>query len=77
MAAPDIMLVDARGLRCPLPVLRLAAAARTAARGQRIDLLADDPAAQTDVPAFARERGFAHLATTPEPHGATRYCITL
>lgn len=77
MADAGITLVDARGLRCPLPVLRLAAAARGAAAGQCFDLLADDPAASHDVPAFARERGWAAVAPTPEPHGATRYRITI
>ncbi len=76
MGAADITLVDARGLRCPLPVLRAAAAARGAAAGQCFDLLADDPAAAHDVPAFARERGWSHV-TSAEPNGTTRYRITI
>lgn len=50
-AQPDRLLVDARGLRCPLPVLRLRKAAREAAGGSML-LLATDPAALADVPAF-------------------------
>jgi tRNA 2-thiouridine synthesizing protein A len=49
--------VDARGLRCPLPVIRLAAAARDAPDGTRIIVLATDPAARHDVPAWCRMRG--------------------
>lgn len=52
---PQPLLVDARGLRCPLPVLRLR---RAAAPGTVIDLVADDPAAGRDVPAFVREMGW-------------------
>lgn len=48
--------VDARGLRCPLPVLRLAAALRDAPPGSTVVLLATDPATRVDVPAFARMR---------------------
>ena len=48
--------VDARGLRCPLPVIRLAAAARGAAPGTVITVLATDPAARHDVPAWCRMR---------------------
>lgn len=48
--------VDARGLRCPLPVIRLAAAARQAPPGTLITLLANDPAARHDVPAWCRMR---------------------
>ena len=42
----NVTTIDARGLRCPLPVLRLAAAARDAAPGRRFDLIADDAAAE-------------------------------
>jgi len=48
--------VDARGLRCPLPVIRLAAAALNAAGGTRIIVLATDPAARHDIPAWCRMR---------------------
>lgn len=49
--------VDARGMRCPLPVIRLAAAARDAPSGTRIIVLANDPAARHDIPAWCRMRG--------------------
>jgi tRNA 2-thiouridine synthesizing protein A len=49
--------VDARGLRCPLPVIRLAAAALDAPSGTRIIVLASDPAARHDIPAWCRMRG--------------------
>jgi len=48
--------VDARGLRCPLPVIRLAAAARYAPAGTRITVLTSDPAARHDIPAWCRMR---------------------
>jgi len=48
--------VDARGLRCPLPVIRLAQAARDAAAGTVIVVLAGDPAARHDIPAWCRMR---------------------
>jgi tRNA 2-thiouridine synthesizing protein A len=77
METAPVTTIDARGLRCPLPVLRLAAAARDAAPGSRFDLIADDAAAATDVPAFVRERGWAAVASAPDAHGATCYSITL
>jgi tRNA 2-thiouridine synthesizing protein A len=48
--------VDARGLRCPWPALRLARAFREGAR--RVRLRADDPAAPTEIAALAVERGW-------------------
>ena len=49
--------VDARGLRCPLPALRLARAVREGGAG-RYTLLADDPAARGDIAALCHERGW-------------------
>jgi tRNA 2-thiouridine synthesizing protein A len=54
-AAGDV--VNARGLRCPLPVIRLAAAARGLAPGARLTVWSTDPAARLDVPSWARMRG--------------------
>ena len=48
--------VDARGLRCPLPVIRLAAAAQESAAGTVIAVLTTDPAARHDIPAWCRMR---------------------
>jgi tRNA 2-thiouridine synthesizing protein A len=50
--------VDARGLYCPLPILRLAAALRNHPAGTRARLVATDPIAVRDVEAFcAQGRG--------------------
>lgn len=54
-AAP--VVVDARGLRCPIPVIRAARAARDLQPGDRVEVLATDPAAATDLQAWARMRG--------------------
>lgn len=51
--------VDARGLRCPLPVIRLAQAARDASPGTEILVRSTDPAARADIPAWCRLRGQA------------------
>lgn len=57
------IVVDARGLRCPLPVIRAAAAARDAAPGSLLTVLWTDPAARHDLPAWARMRGHALVGT--------------
>ncbi|SDS43711.1 sulfurtransferase TusA family protein [Paraoerskovia marina] len=56
--------VDASGLRCPLPVIHLAKAARDVEDGTVITVLATDPAARHDVPAWARMRGHALVGET-------------
>ena len=49
--------LDARGLLCPLPVLRARKRLQKLQSGQRLRMLADDPAAQIDVPHFCAEAG--------------------
>jgi len=56
--------VDARGLRCPMPVIRLAEAARHAPVGTRITALATDPAARHDIAAWCRMRDHELLEMT-------------
>ena len=51
---PDLE-VDALGLLCPLPVLRLRKRMEPLAAGTVVRLLADDPAAHVDVPHFCAE----------------------
>jgi len=48
--------VDARGMRCPWPVLRLARAMRGA---ESATILADDPAAPAEIAALADAHGWA------------------
>lgn len=55
-AAPEVH-VDARGTRCPVPVLRLAAAVRGLPAGTTASVRAEDPAVEHDVPAWAGMRG--------------------
>jgi tRNA 2-thiouridine synthesizing protein A len=55
--APDEIVVDARGHRCPVPTLRLRKALESAPAGSRVRLLADDPMARVDVPHFVAEVG--------------------
>jgi len=49
--------LDATGLLCPLPVLKLRKRLGAIAPGDRMRLRADDPAAMVDVPHFCAEAG--------------------
>lgn len=48
---------DARGLLCPLPVIRLGQRIRTVPPGSTVLLLADDPVAEEDVRLWAQGHG--------------------
>lgn len=62
----DVVHVDARGTRCPVPVLRLAAAVRGLVPGTTASVTATDPAVEHDVPAWAGMRGHQVLEVTCE-----------
>ena len=49
-----MITLDCLGQRCPLPVIALARAIRTVAVGDVVRVLADDPAAGNDIPAWCR-----------------------
>jgi tRNA 2-thiouridine synthesizing protein A len=55
-ARPDVE-IDARGLLCPLPVLRLRKHLAALAEGQVVRLVATDPASWVDVPHFCAGAG--------------------
>lgn len=54
--------VDARGLSCPLPILRAKKALATLQSGQVLRVEATDPGSNQDFSAFARQTGNALLA---------------
>jgi len=60
------VLLDVKGMGCPLPVLRANRALRGLAAGEHLRVLATDRAAVSDFQAFCRETGHALLAWSEE-----------
>ena len=58
--------LDAKGMSCPLPVLRANRVLRGMAPGERLRVLATDRAAVADFQAYCRETGHALLAWSDE-----------
>lgn len=50
-------MVDARGLSCPMPIVRLAQAVKPLASGSVVELIATDPGSIRDVDAWCRSTG--------------------
>lgn len=69
----DLML-DCRGLSCPMPILKLSKAIVQLQAGQVIELTATDPGSRDDVPAFCQRTGNA-LVSTREEAGAFFFYI--
>lgn len=49
--------VDARGLNCPLPILRAKKALTDLASGKVLKVISTDPGSKRDFEAFARQTG--------------------
>lgn len=67
--------LDARGLLCPLPVLKARKRLMALAPGQVLRVLADDPAALVDIPHFCAEQGHDLVDRTELAHPAYAYEI--
>ncbi|HXV12254.1 MAG TPA: sulfurtransferase TusA family protein [Burkholderiales bacterium] len=55
--------LDARGLNCPLPILRAKKALTDMASGQVLKILATDPGSVKDFQAFSKQTGNALLSS--------------
>ena len=58
--------IDCLGRRCPIPVIELARFLRDAPVGTEVRVLADDPAAANDIPAWCRLKGQEFLGQRGE-----------
>jgi len=68
-------LLDCRGQVCPLPVLALARAVGDLEVGAEVVVLADDPAAAVDVPAWCRMKGQEYLGADVADDGTPRFRV--
>ncbi len=59
----EAVVIDVRGLKCPLPVLKTERRMRVFAKGTRFVVLSTDPMAAIDVPHFCGEHGHRLIAT--------------
>ncbi len=59
-------IVDARGLSCPMPIVKTAQAAKGLAPGQLLEVLATDPGSTKDFIAWAKATGNELVEQTVE-----------
>ena len=74
MSEPD-EVVDCRGQRCPLPVINLARRLPDLPVGAVVRVLADDPAAAVDIPAWCRMRGQEYAGEATAEDGVPVYVV--
>jgi len=57
MNAPATQSLDARGLNCPLPILRTKKALSELATGETLAVISTDPGSLKDMHAFCKQTG--------------------
>ena len=71
--APDppapALTIDALGRKCPIPIIMLAEQIRSVPLGAVVAVLADDPAAKTDIPAWCAMKLHEFVALADLPSG--------
>ncbi|WP_265501759.1 sulfurtransferase TusA family protein [Paracoccus beibuensis] len=73
MSDPDT--IDARGLLCPLPVLRLRKALLALPEGAVLRMVATDRMAAVDVPHFCRQSGHVMMDRRDLDDGAIEFTV--
>ena len=68
------MELDARGLNCPLPILRAKKSMQELSPGQVLKVLATDPGSVKDFEAFSRQTG-SELLQSEEQNGEFVYLL--
>jgi len=66
--------LDAKGLNCPLPILRAKIALKDVPSGGTLEVLATDPGAVADFDAFCNATGH-QLLESGEDNGVYRFVI--
>ncbi len=72
---PVALELDCRGMRCPLPVIRLANAIGDVEVGALVAVVADDPGSRPDVPAWCRMRGHEYVGESAADDGVPAYLV--
>lgn len=74
MTVPTLHQVDARGLSCPMPIVKTAQAIKTIASGELIEVLATDKGSVADFAAWSRTTGH-ELVEQSADGGVYRFVI--
>ena len=72
---PADVELDCRGLRCPLPVIRLAQRLPDLAVGQTVAVASEDPAARPDIAAWCRMRQQEYVGEDTAADGVPRFVV--
>jgi tRNA 2-thiouridine synthesizing protein A len=68
-------VLDAKGLTCPLPILRAKKLLRTMDHGDALTVIATDPSSVKDFQSFCRQTGNDLVEQTEDAEGIFRHVV--
>lgn len=68
-------VLDARGLSCPMPLLRTKKTLKGVPSGGVLEIWGTDPGSKNDIPHFGNKNGNSFLGFVDDDAGYTRYFI--
>lgn len=68
-------VLDARGLSCPMPMLRTKKTIKNLDSGQILEVWGTDPGSKNDIPGFCEKNNHEFLGYEDTSDGYTRYLI--
>lgn len=71
----DTVTLDLRGLRCPMPLLKLKQALHKAQPGDQLSVLTSDSGAQRDIPAFLQHSHHVLVSMEMSANGSAQFVI--
>jgi tRNA 2-thiouridine synthesizing protein A len=74
MSVTIAQTLDAKGLSCPMPVLKSKKAIKGIEIGQVLEILATDPGSMNDIAAWTRTTG-QELLESSEDNGTYRFLV--
>jgi len=69
--------IDARGLNCPIPVMKAKNGIKALIAGQMLEVFSSDPASLRDMDALCRSTGNTLLSSEDQTDGSFRFLIEI
>ena len=69
--------IDARGLNCPIPVMKAKNGVKALIAGQMLEVFSSDPASLRDMDALCRSTGNTLLSSEDQTDGSFRFLIEI
>ena len=69
--------IDARGLNCPIPVMKAKNGIKALIAGQMLEVFSSDPASLRDMDSLCRSTGNTLLSSEDQTDGSFRFLIEI